>query len=741
MGQERLLRQSSLPTQSSPSSAGFAQPVATSSPAPPRAAVQPAPSLAARAATLKELVKKNRQKTARSMQLGASTSASVPPKPPPVQSTRSSHDQTLYKTAEKEIVDLVAEIEAAKQGDTKGGDMALRTVSAKGDRQPAEVQDTSPAPQLGPKQSAHLSGAQQSKISQNKSQARDTTTLPKHNKNGVIGKPSPDRRQKQEKDRQDATTVTPPSVRRLDGSSSKATTGESKSDSVYTHNPTKHAARDAKTPGSGRGASISQDHREKSLSARATGGKAKACLGSDDTTEKAHDNTYPRMQGADSLLAEHTGLADAAHKPAPFKGKMVSITIPSTGSSSEQKDVMMWLERSGYYSEATRAPIVDRWHKLAEVETLKAKLLQEDQNSGFDFRRRTSSQPDNTALGLTPMEIDPPNTGPSAHGSLPKKAIAHAERKTTPVNTRHRDYGIEGRELGRRRDRDDRSISPGRSRTLTPRTGWSSRRNYDRSRSPPPRGCRREPDWDRDWDRDRYKYHDPRRSQSPSARGPRAQTNTSSRYGSGSRTPGNRNSDHSRLARKVNQKVDLGRPGETKFFAIKSFNDANIHTSIKEGLWTTQPQNVKPLSEAYASSKNVLLFFSVNDSGAFQGYARMCGTPDSSIDPPNWVDINERRLSPPFRIQWLSTTAILFKHIKHLRNPLNKNLSVQIGKDGQEIAESTGLALLDLMETPVCERKAIWVEPAAFAVNSWDKPKKAQEYARSRSLVSRITKA
>ncbi|KAL8392596.1 hypothetical protein RB595_002695 [Gaeumannomyces hyphopodioides] len=758
MGQGRHLSNSSLPTQSSHSSASVAQPATISSQAPPEAATQPAPSLAARAATLKELVKKNRQKTVKPMQLGVSKSSSVPPKPAPVQSTRSSHDQALYKTAEKEIVDLVAEIEAAMQGDAKGRGTALGTVSAKGKRQPAKAQGTSPALQLGPEQSVHPGGAQQTKIAQDKDQVPKTTARPEHNKNSTIRRPSPDRRQKQGNGLEDATTIASPAVHRLDGSSSKAGNGESKSDDFYTHNQDEHAVQDTEPPGEGQGASLSQNHHNKSLSAKATEGKGGARLRSDDATEKAHD-TYPGMPGAESLPFEPPRLADATHKPAPLKAEMVSITIPSTGSSSEQQDVMMWLERSGYYNEAARIPIVDRWHKLAEVETLKAKLLREDQNSGFDFRPRTSTQPDNAAPDITPMDIDPPNPGPSVHESLPKRVIAHAERKTTPVNTRYRDYGVEDRELERRwdqgyllgerrferrRDRDDRSVSPRRSRTLTPGTGWPSHRNYDGSRSPPPRRYRHDllwdRDWDRAWDRDGYRGHRPRRSQSPTARGPRPQTGAHSRYASGSRTPGKRNSSPSRPAQKANQKVDLGRPGETRFFAIKSFNEANIYTSIKEGLWTTQPQNVKPLTEAYTKSKNVLLFFSVNDSGAFQGYARMCGTPDTAIDQPNWIGINERRTSPPFRVEWLNTTPIVFKHAKHLRNPLNKNLSVQIGKDGQEVAESTGAALVDLMETPVCERKAIWVEPAAFAAN-WDKAKRGQEDAPIRSLVSRITRS
>lgn len=56
-------------------------------------------------------------------------------------------------------------------------------------------------------------------------------------------------------------------------------------------------------------------------------------------------------------------------------------------------------------------------------------------------------------------------------------------------------------------------------------------------------------------------------------------------------------------------------------------------------------------------------------------------------------------------------------HVRHLRNPLNENLAVLVGKDGQEIAEKTGLALLKLMETPTNQRRTFRRKPSAFAAD------------------------
>lgn len=53
----------------------------------------------------------------------------------------------------------------------------------------------------------------------------------------------------------------------------------------------------------------------------------------------------------------------------------------------------------------------------------------------------------------------------------------------------------------------------------------------------------------------------------------------------------------------------------------------------------------------------------------------------------------------PFRLEWLSTTEVEFYRIGHLKNSLNENQPVLVGKDGQEIEDECGRQLLKEMET------------------------------------------
>lgn len=41
---------------------------------------------------------------------------------------------------------------------------------------------------------------------------------------------------------------------------------------------------------------------------------------------------------------------------------------------------------------------------------------------------------------------------------------------------------------------------------------------------------------------------------------------------------------------------------------------------MEEGIWVTQQHNEALLNQAFTQNKNVILFFSANQSKAFQGY-------------------------------------------------------------------------------------------------------------------------
>ena len=58
---------------------------------------------------------------------------------------------------------------------------------------------------------------------------------------------------------------------------------------------------------------------------------------------------------------------------------------------------------------------------------------------------------------------------------------------------------------------------------------------------------------------------------------------------------------------------------DARFFVIKSNNAENVTLSKAKGVWSTPPQNEAKLNQAFRESRNVLLIFSVKESGKFAG--------------------------------------------------------------------------------------------------------------------------
>lgn len=127
---------------------------------------------------------------------------------------------------------------------------------------------------------------------------------------------------------------------------------------------------------------------------------------------------------------------------------------------------------------------------------------------------------------------------------------------------------------------------------------------------------------------------------------------------------------------------------ETKFFVIKSNNAENVRISKTKGVWSTLPQNEQNLNQAYRECRNVLLIFSVKESGKFAGFARMAG--ESRRDGPTveWElppGISAKALGGVFDIDWICKKELSFTCTTHLHNPWNDGKPVKIGRDGQEI--------------------------------------------------------
>ncbi|KAH8811990.1 YT521-B-like domain-containing protein [Xylogone sp. PMI_703] len=140
-----------------------------------------------------------------------------------------------------------------------------------------------------------------------------------------------------------------------------------------------------------------------------------------------------------------------------------------------------------------------------------------------------------------------------------------------------------------------------------------------------------------------------------------------------------------------------GGRGDVRYFIVKSFNEANVANCIEDGVWTTQVQNGEIFKRAFETCKNVILVFSINKSRAFQGYARMESIP-GSVPDPSWTKSIHWEDAGSFKVRWLVIHTTRFNLVGHLKNSLNDNLAVLVGKDGQEIEEKCGDELIRIID-------------------------------------------
>ncbi|XP_036258923.1 3'-5' RNA helicase YTHDC2 isoform X1 [Molothrus ater] len=131
-----------------------------------------------------------------------------------------------------------------------------------------------------------------------------------------------------------------------------------------------------------------------------------------------------------------------------------------------------------------------------------------------------------------------------------------------------------------------------------------------------------------------------------------------------------------------------------RYFIMKSSNLQNIEISQQKGIWSTMPSNERKLNGAFWESSMVYLVFSVQGSGHFQGFARMC----SSIGREKSQDWGSAGFGGVFKVEWIRKESIPFQFAHHLLNPWNDNKKVQISRDGQELEPKVGEQLLQLWD-------------------------------------------
>lgn len=127
---------------------------------------------------------------------------------------------------------------------------------------------------------------------------------------------------------------------------------------------------------------------------------------------------------------------------------------------------------------------------------------------------------------------------------------------------------------------------------------------------------------------------------------------------------------------------------DARFFVIKSNNAENVTLSKAKGVWSTLPQNEANLNQAFREARNVLLIFSVKESGRFAGFARLHGESRHDVPAISWVlppGLSAKALGGVFKVDWICRKELPFSSTMHLYNPWNEGKPVKIGRDGQEI--------------------------------------------------------
>ena len=93
---------------------------------------------------------------------------------------------------------------------------------------------------------------------------------------------------------------------------------------------------------------------------------------------------------------------------------------------------------------------------------------------------------------------------------------------------------------------------------------------------------------------------------------------------------------------------------DARFFVVKSNNAENVSLAKSRGVWSTPPQNEARLNKAFDEVRNVLLIYSVKESGKFSGFARLSA--QSARTPIPWVlppGLSARALGGVFKIDWI----------------------------------------------------------------------------------------
>ena len=105
---------------------------------------------------------------------------------------------------------------------------------------------------------------------------------------------------------------------------------------------------------------------------------------------------------------------------------------------------------------------------------------------------------------------------------------------------------------------------------------------------------------------------------------------------------------------------------KARFFIMKSFDVDTLKVSIEQNVWCTTPGPTRKFNEIFQQKggKNVYLIFSVNESGGYQGFARMKGKSDDMYKPNFKKQSEEVFYDSNFPVQW--KTKLMYYPFKNL---------------------------------------------------------------------------
>lgn len=90
---------------------------------------------------------------------------------------------------------------------------------------------------------------------------------------------------------------------------------------------------------------------------------------------------------------------------------------------------------------------------------------------------------------------------------------------------------------------------------------------------------------------------------------------------------------------------------------MKSNNEENVELSKAKSVWSTPPGNEAKINQAVKETRNVILIFSVKESGQFSGFARVVGNSRRGGESIKWilpVGLSQRTLGAIFDLDWIS---------------------------------------------------------------------------------------